>query len=350
MAWEGKRRVKKERNLTFDVLNVLAIIGVITLHHNGLVHSYKPGPGWVQSLVFECLFYCSVPIFMMLSGANLLGYKERYDTKTFLKKRLTRVAIPWLFWAAVFLAWRLFLLKDYALEAPYWKSALDAILNSKSTSVYWFFPALIACYLAMPVLSSLRNNRRILWYIVIINFLFHSCKPAIQYFLDVKWSIDAPLGSSLLIFVVLGYLLTTKPPEKKDRRILYILGAAGVLLRFFYTWYFSAKNGMTDTSIKGYAMFHSVFYAAAAFVALCQVNWNKILPGWLKKILPDLSACSFGIFLIHRFIMHYEQQILGLGNGSWAWRLVFIPVTYAVTLGVVWVIRKIPGGKWIVGG
>ena len=112
MGLRGKRRVKKERNLTFDVLNVLAIIGVITLHHNGLVHSYKPGSGWVQSLVFECLFYCSVPIFMMLSGANLLGYKDRYDTKTFLKKRLTRVAVPWLFWAVVFLAWRMFLLKD----------------------------------------------------------------------------------------------------------------------------------------------------------------------------------------------------------------------------------------------
>ena len=82
--------MKKERNIAFDVMNVLAIIGVVALHHNGLVHSYCPGADWVQALTVECLFYCSVPVFMMLSGANLLTYRERYDTKTFLKKRCGR--------------------------------------------------------------------------------------------------------------------------------------------------------------------------------------------------------------------------------------------------------------------
>ncbi len=339
----------KERNLSSDVLNILACIGVIGLHHNGLVHTYHPGAGWVQSLMIECLFYCSVPVFMMLSGANLLAYRDRYDTKTFLKKRLVRVLIPWLFWAAVFLAWRL-LIGDYRLDPLTWRTVADAILNSRSTSVYWFFTSLLMCYLAMPVLSALRNNRRILWYLAGINFLYFSCKPAIEYFLNLRWEADAPMGSSLLIFVILGYLLTTKPPEKRNRTILYLLGAAGVLLRFFYTWYFSAKNGVTDTSIKGYPLFHSVFYACAVFVFMNRIPWDRLLPQRLKDRLPAISACSFGVFLIHKTVMYYEKLLLGLGDGSWAWRLLFIPVTYAVSLGIVMLIRKIPGGKYLVGG
>ena len=131
-----KKEGTKGRNLTFDVINILACIGVVSLHHNGLVHTYKPGPGWVQALVIECLFYCSVPIFMLLSGANLLGYKERYDTKTFLKKRVIRVVVPWLFWSAVFLAWRMLILKDYTLDPVNWRTVADTILNAKSTSIY----------------------------------------------------------------------------------------------------------------------------------------------------------------------------------------------------------------------
>ena len=341
--------MKKERNLTFDVLNILACIGVVTLHHNGLVHSYEPGADWVQSLAYECLFYFCVPVFMMLSGANLMEYRDRYDTKTFLKKRLTRVAIPWIFWAAVFLAWRL-LINDYALIHPYWRSATDAILNSKSMSVYWFFPSLIVCYLALPVVSLLKDNRKILWYIVAVNFLYYSCKPAIQNFLELKWNLDDPLGGAYLMFMILGYLLTTKPPEKKDRKILYILGAAGLLLRFFFTWYFSARNGATEVRIKGYTMFHSVFYACAVFAALNRVPWNRILPQWLKKKLPAVSSCSLGVYLIHRFIMYYEMEILGLDNGDWTWRILLIPVTYLISLGVIMLIRKIPGGKMITGG
>ena len=48
--------------------------------------------------------------------------------------------------------------------------------------------------------------------------------------------------------------------------------------------------------------------------------------------------------------MFYERMLLGLGNGDWTWRLLFIPATYLVSLGIVMGIRKIPGGKYIVGG
>ncbi len=341
--------MKKERNLTYDVINILACISVVALHHNALVHGYKPGWHWVQSLTVECLFYWCVPAFMMLSGANLLAYKDRYSTGTFLKKRLLRTVIPWLFWSMVFLPLRIWA-GEFGLAPATVKNAADAILNNRNMTVYWFFPAMFSCYLCMPILTHMRNDRKALWYVVAVCFAFYSCKPAIQTLLDLKWGLDAPIGPSMLIFVVLGYLLTTKPPEKKERIILYILGIAGVLFRFIYTWYYSVQKGSTDTTIKGYAQFHSVFFACAVFVLLSRIPWNRILPEWLKKIIPSLSACSLGVYLIHWIVMMYERHLLGLGNNDWTWRTVFIPVTYLVSLGIVMLIRKIPGGKALTGG
>ena len=345
---EGK--TTKERNPAFDVMNILACISVVALHQNALVHSYAQGAGWIQSLFVECFFYWSVPIFMMLSGANLLAYRDRYDTKTFLKKRLLRAVFPWFFWSVVFLVLRV-RMGEYKLEPVTVKTVSDAILNNKNMTVYWFFPSLFSCYLAMPVLTSLRNNRKALWYIVAICFVFYSLRPALRAWQDqLRWNIDIPFGPSMLIFVVLGYLFTTKPPEKKERIILYILGAAGVLFRFVYTLIRSEQAGATDTSIKGYALFHSVFFACAVFILLSRIPWSRLLPAWLKKRLPGISACSLGVYLIHWIVMMFEKRLLGIGNNDWIWRILFIPVTYLVSLGIVALIRKIPGGKWLVGG
>lgn len=84
-----------------DIMNILACISVVCLHHNGLVHTYYDTPGWRQSLVVECVFYWAVPIFFMITGATLMNYREKYSTKEFFKKRFVRTVIPWLFWSAV---------------------------------------------------------------------------------------------------------------------------------------------------------------------------------------------------------------------------------------------------------
>ena len=346
---EQQKNMAKERNPAFDVMNILACISVVALHHNTLVHSYTPGAGWVQSLIVECFCYWCVPVFLMVSGANLVGYKERYSTGVFLKKRLLRTVIPWLFWSMVFLVWRIYL-KEYEPADLTWRTVAYTILNNKDMTVYWFFSSLFMCYLAMPVLSSLRNNRRTLWYIVGINFLYHSCRPAVSNWLNLKWNIDAPLGVSLLLFVVLGYLLSTRPPKKKERIMLYILGGISVLFRFFYTWIRSEQLQSTDTSIKGYALFHSVFFACAVFVLLYRIPWNKVLSQWLKSRIPNISSCSLGIYLIHWMVMLLEKSWLGLENNMWTWRILCVPLTYVISLGIVALIRKIPGGRFLTGG
>ena len=73
----------KKRVLYFDILNIISCIAVVYLHCNGIVHNFTNTLAWKEALVIEVLCYFAVPVFLMLSGANLLNYKNKYDTKTF---------------------------------------------------------------------------------------------------------------------------------------------------------------------------------------------------------------------------------------------------------------------------
>lgn len=80
----------KKRIIYYDMLNIAAAFGVVCMHCNGIVHSYSNTSVWKQSLIVEVLAYWAVPIFFMLSGATLLKYQERYDTRIFIKKRIRK--------------------------------------------------------------------------------------------------------------------------------------------------------------------------------------------------------------------------------------------------------------------
>ena len=103
---EENKLLNKERIFYFDILNILAIISVIAMHCNGLVHGDPNTRAWNSSLLVECICYWAVPIFFMLSGANLLRYREKYDTKQFFKKRMLKVVIPFVFWALIMFIWK----------------------------------------------------------------------------------------------------------------------------------------------------------------------------------------------------------------------------------------------------
>ena len=71
----------KSRILYYDILNILACLCVVFIHSNGIVHTYSSSRAWKTALIFEVVGYWAVPIFIMLSGATLFKYRERYTTK-----------------------------------------------------------------------------------------------------------------------------------------------------------------------------------------------------------------------------------------------------------------------------
>ena len=123
----------------------------------------------------------------------------------------------------------------------------------------------------------------------------------------ISWGLDIPVVGSLIIYILLGHLISAQEFSPGMRIIIYILGVGGFLFRFIYTYIFSMQKGETDTTIKGYVMFHAVFLSVAVFEAAKNVPWNRLLPDRFLSKLSVISSCSFGIYLIHPVIMHYEK-------------------------------------------
>lgn len=219
--------MKTQRIYYYDVLNVVSCLSVIALHCNGYVHSFDTtDKWWWLHVLFEVAFYNAVPIFFMLSGATLLGYNRKYDTKTFFKKRFRKTFLPFLTFTIAFYTL-------YLLTADLSELSLGGIVHNLFSgniphTNFWFFVPLFLMYLFMPFLSAMVTNitnRQLLGLIVLMVGLQGIAQPILMQ-VDVTWQL--PIGS-YVAYLLLGYYLA-KTTWEKNNKVLATITIAGALL------------------------------------------------------------------------------------------------------------------------
>lgn len=329
----------KQRVIYYDLLNTLACLGVIFLHCNGCAHVFSDTLRWKQALMVEVGFYWAVPVFFMLSGATLMNYRESYDTKTFFRRRFLRTVVPFIFWSLLNLV---IYSKEVFLSDP--RVWIERIFFTQTENVYWFFIPLFSMYLSMPVLSLLKENRRILWYMVGSAFLLQSLLPSLFSLLGMSYNggLNVSVMGGYLLFALLGYLLSTETLSRRQRIVIYILGIFGALLRYGFTWFSSVATGTLNRTMFNYFGFYSVFLAAAVFVFFRYNQLSASLERFpiLIRILKELASCSFGIYLIHMIL--YLSSFSWIPKDSWPSRLILPFLIYIVGFFIVYLLKKIP--------
>lgn len=327
----------------YDILNVVATFGVVSMHFNGLTHSYSNTFAWKQALFIDCIFYWAVPIFFMLTGATLLGYRSKYDTRTFLRKRLIRTFIPFITWSCIALIWKIATNQMPAPVGP--RSTISLILNTQIIDVYWFFIPLFGIYLSIPLLSLLTDRKRELWFTVIVAFALNVFAPSVMKAVGINLnsSLSLPVLGGYLIYVVLGYLLKDCYISSKARIALYLCGIAGVAVRYFGTVICSINENQLVQSTWGYTNIPCFFESIAVFVLVKNINWNHLIPNVaVRQLITKLSSCSFGVYLIHMIVFWYGLLLTGLNGGDLIWRTAGPIVAYVVCIFIVTLFKRIP--------
>lgn len=349
----GTKINNNNRIIYIDILNILAIISVIALHCNSIVHGNVNIKAWNSSLIVECICYFAVPIFCMLSGATLMNYREKYDTKTFFKKRIIKVLIPFIFWAIIMFAWKIIIGKINLKQFNSIVDWINAFFSSKEETTYYFMFTILGIYLTMPLMSLVakKENIKDLWFVVLIYFIFNSLIPNLLKIFKINYNTDLSLQiAGYEIFVLLGYLLSNQNISKKYRILIYSGALIGVLYRYITTFILSKAEGEVIKTTWGYTSWHSILLACSVFLFIKNLNFEKLLKNKIKIIraLSKISSCSFGIYLIHQIVMYYEKYIFIINSASWQWRTIGIVTTYLISLTIVLFLKRVPILKRVV--
>lgn len=337
----------KSRYYYMDLLNIIATMAVLMLHTSEYAFEYKPMQiNWYVSLAIQIIFIWAVPIFFMISGANLLNYRDRYDTKTFFKKRWARVLIPFLFWSIAWYAWN-----HFAVHSGDWsiKGFINGIEYDTIQPIFWFFYFLIPIYIAIPYLSILatKMNKKIVQYIIVLYFI-GTCIVNYGYILIRRTSdqllnnIPLAISTGVGIFFV-GWYLHNFKANKKQRYLLYTATILSIVFMFILTIILSAIRHETVRDV--YSIFSiGGFLMPLGIWAFIQNRFHKDwqpsakVAYWLKK----LSGASLGVYVIHEFIIVIIEHLFSLSSASYVHLFLLPIVVWIISITIVLIFQKIP--------
>lgn len=339
------------------VLNVLSALAVVYLHANTF-WEYSSEPIWVLSNVIECLFYFAVPVFFMITGATLLGYRNRNTTKQFFKKRFEKTVIPFIFWSIFSLLFSIALQAFlYGIDSVHYSvlDIINAFTNSKYlyNPIYWYFPALFTVYMSIPVLSAIDENKKksVYRYIIIGSFVVNTVLPFVTSLtrgkIGYSGSFYFAMGIEHIQYLVIGYYIDNYEIKKSHRMAIYAAGIAGLLVHFFGTWWLTARNGDISMLFKGYTGAPAVIYSVAIFLLFKNINYDKV-PKLIMNTVSFFRNQTFGVYLIHYFIV-VLINISGFVNiNSVFYKLLAPIVIFVMSSFIIKVMQKIPAIKKIV--
>jgi surface polysaccharide O-acyltransferase-like enzyme len=295
----------------------------------------------------------AVPLFVMLSGALLLQPAKLGESlSVFFKKRLNRIALPFVFWGAAYFAWRAFV-NGETLTA---NSIVQGVLTGPYNH-FWFLYLLVGLYLLTPVLRVLVAyiKRRTFSYLMILWFLGTAIVPLLGLFSGYH------LNSNVFIITGwLGYYLMGAYSLKTRIRpiILYATLALGFVWTIIGTYIIVGSIGESVSHFFYDASSFSMIGASVAlFLLLSAVPSNTLEERFSRgnRVLRLISQNTIPIYLFHVMVLESLQKgFFGFQISLSAMNPVLeIPLitvtTLLICLAVIYPLKKIPIVKRLIG-
>ena len=268
-----------------------------------------------------------VALFLMCSGYGLEISDEKNGLKSFWKKRLLGVCLP--FWAVELvglLATSTFSIKAYLLDLCFLKPA---------TSYGWFMGYIVICYLIFYAVKMLIKDRRMqmvalfglfaIWFVLESIFFANPDMP----FLRARQMLSFPVGVLLA--------LNKDKVERtltKTKNILILTGGGTVCLLFM------AVTQLNMVKNLPYLVSNAMALLTCLPMAIGIMVFGKSFSGLFEnKMLAVTGKISYEIYLVHAFT-------LGIVKPSIISVFVFVVVTYIFAYILHIGIRKIKNDRF----
>lgn len=339
-----------QRRYDYDVLRVIAMLGVIYLHTAaGALRSLNYAALWNFSNVFAAISTPAVPLFFMMSGALLLREEKTAELSYLFRRRIPKVLVPLCAWSALILLYSV--VRGNAAGA--WGS-FCRLLNTPVTVPYWFLYALIPMYLLSPLLKKMTDNLSdIHWhYMMGLWVIFTLGLYTLRSFVPETWELTFTehwtlnlnmVGGYLGYFLLGAYLERWDPlPPKKGLAAIVILFLAISILGTRWDTY---THMMYSDRFTNYLTLFTMILSSALFLLAKSYLREKQETGWL---LPLLAGNSFSVYLIHPLAIGVGEKIWTfafdtLGPGTILQQLAFYAAVSLFCIAASILLASIPG-------
>jgi surface polysaccharide O-acyltransferase-like enzyme len=342
-----------------DFVRVVAILLVILVHTAAFPY-YLPQnitsdvvTNWFTVDVYGAVAAMGVPLFVMLSGALLLDpVKADEPMRVFYKKRFLRIGGPMIFWTIIYFWWSTIAMKETLTV----NNVLSGLLSGSYPHM-WFLYMLLGLYLVTPFLRAMLKNldRNKFKYLLVLWFVGNVSVPFINQFAQFPFNPVMFVFTGWVGYYILGrYLVETKVAKWKPIAVLIPALVTTILGAWWVTGTFGeAKIGYFHEALNATVILASV----SMFLLLAAIPKAKIecRNKTLTSVLHWIGQNTLPIYLFHMIIMQtIEKGYLGFFlNQDTLNPIIEIPIltaiTFALTAAAVYLVKKIPYSKYVIG-
>lgn len=296
----------KQPHPEFDFIRILAASLVVLLHVTALLESVSFSSADIlrfnQILNSSC--FIAVPLFVMLSGALLLGHHRHESLVDFYKKRFRRLFFPVLIWSIMYL-----IIASLQNDLT-WKNILFMVLRGKPFYHLWYLYMLMGLYLLTPAfrrLFSECNLKEKVWWTSLI-LLMVWLNDATDYILGMHRNGSPCLFFNLSIPFIGLFLCGSVLRELTERKQISKVALSGVVLVSIITLTIIAYSGgkQWNSFVISYrSPVNNVAAISCFYCFLCTCNkfaWNK---------LSVIGRSTLGVYLVHPLLLLILAPLFG---------------------------------------
>ena len=348
---------ESKRIFYYDALRATAIIGIVFCHvANSFAMACINDSNFYISAFFDCFRDFSIPVFLMISGALLFNKNDSF--KKFFKKRLSRIFIPFLFWALIYIIYSFIRIKhgvyvDYAIDVFFGTSATMGV-------TFWFIWMIVIAYFMIFIINRIIafGSQRIdgfgsrfltvlslmsVAYIAMAHFgLVNPYKSKIIYFL------------SFMSYIIIGYFLANNnfmgDRIGKGNAVIITL-ILSVLLYCYYIFCYVVPQSISSNHFSYLGYFNLLILAMSVNIFLLFKYldgtgiFNKIQNGFGGRFINLISRYSFGIYLVHYLILcelkrNLIRYVDFLHQSPLFWIPCMVIITLVLSLAILQILSK----------
>jgi surface polysaccharide O-acyltransferase-like enzyme len=328
-------------------MRIFAILAVILIHTIApmVLNTSITSNHWMLANAIDSFVRWCVPVFIMLSGALVIKPSSFEKRSAFLKHKVSRIALAIIVWSFAYSSWLSFK-AGTRFNVPAYISGLAS--GSPAPGHLYFLFIILGLYVLTPLISLLVKSVKdsefsiITYFIMALTLLWFLVSTYAPGQSGAHSSGFLTQSFAYVGYFMLGYSLKSYTPK---RPWLYlILFTSSYLLLVAVTQLLSSNIGIDRgllyySYISPFVILMSVcVFVLTRYYYMRYLNKNEKL----SNLLVSLSTATFGVYLIHIFIMGTLIDTFRLNQDSYKHLAIIYPATILISYGISYAALRIP--------